>query len=572
MSELQKRRLTVPEFKKQYPRIYQKIIDTYGGRDCIFDMQAAIELWLRDDPPPHCDICNIAVSITRKFRQPQSAIKCKKHVNTRVYVSVADLEQVLPPHVHVDTSTLPEKFVPHTKISLICDIHGRYRQVANYVLNGGQCQKCYHENKGGTVGVDEWRTRSKLAHNGKYDYTSVDFKALGSDVTLNCPVHGVFTQNAGVHMRGHGCKKCGNVSISERLLLTTEEFITRSSLRHNNIYDYSKTVYKSSRELVTITCKKHGDFDQVAYYHLNGGNGCPKCGMEQSTFKSAAEYEIIDFLKSHGVQNIEHSWHGLGFELDIYLPDYRLAIEYNGIYWHSSGSKDTDERKSKSHLEKTTKCEKNGITLLHVLDAEWNDPVQCEIWKSTILHKMGKSARRIYARKCGVVIVPHKTATAFFQNNHLQGSAASMLNIGLMHCGELVSVASFSKARFSKDKTDFEIIRFASLTNTAVVGGFQKIIAEFERTHTGSLISYANRRWSQGNVYNKSGFVAESVSGPCYYYTDCKKLWHRSIFQKHKLADKLEQYDANKTEVENMYENKYRRIWDCGHIKFRKAL
>lgn len=294
--------------------------------------------------------------------------------------------------------------------------------------------------------------------------------------------------------------------------------------------------------------------------------------MEKTTYKSAAEYEIIEWLKSQGVTNIEHSWHGLNFELDIYLPDYQLAIEYNGVYWHSSAGKETDSKATTQHLFKTTQCEAAGITLLHILDLEWQDPAKQTIWKSAILHKLGKSSRKIYARKCQTIMVNAATAKTFFAANHLQGHASSLINIGLVHNGELVAVGSFARARFSKEERAYEIIRFASLTGTSVVGGFQKIIAEFERTHSGVLISYANRRWSKGNVYAKSGFTLESVSGPCYYYTDCKTMWHRSVFQKHKLKGQLANFDPALTEVENMYAHKYRRIWDCGHMKFRKEI
>jgi len=171
------------------------------------------------------------------------------------------------------------------------------------------------------------------------------------------------------------------------------------------------------------------------------------------------------------------------------------------------------------------------------------------------------------------VNVTAKTAKEFFKNNHLQGAASGSQNLGLSYNGKLVSVATFSKSRFRKKQLNvFEILRFASLINVSVIGSFSKIIKEFERTHSGTLVSYANRRWSKGNVYQQTRFTLAYSTDPCYYYTNCKKLWHRSVFQKHKLKDLLDKFDQNKTEVANMYENNYRRIWDCGQLVYEKEM
>lgn len=570
MMLLSTKNLSVIEFKKKYPRLYRKIITTYGGRDNVFDVAAAIELWGRGEPPPQCEICQKHLSITKSYRERVSRYRCSKHINTDALVSKSQIEEVLPNNVSLSANTA-EKFPPTTELTLVCAFHGQYNQLANYVLKGGQCQKCYHESRKPRISFKEWALHSAKIHNNKYNYTNAKFKSVGDNITIACPVHGEFVQNAGSHMRGHGCKECAIDTITSKATLDTTEFISRAMATHGDTYIYEQTEYRNSRSEVVIACKKHGGFSQIAYYHLNG-NGCPTCGVENTTTKSAAEYEIINFLQSNGIANIQHSWRGLGFELDIYLPDYDLAIEYNGVYWHSSGNRSDDAKKSSMHLIKTEKCESAGISLLHILDAEWNDPVKQDIWKSTILHKLGKSRQKIYARNCSIVLVQDKVAKKFFIENHLQGHAYSALNIGLVYNNQLVSLGAFAKSRFSKKENAYEIIRFASLTNTSVVGGFQKIIKEFARTYSGILISYANRRWSRGQVYEKSNFVLESISGPCYYYTNCKTIWHRSIFQKHKLSGQLPNFDPKKTEVENMYNNKYRRIWDCGHKKYRMIL
>ena len=561
------------EFKQRWPRLYKHIIETYGGKRRVHDVIAAIATWFRKESYPACDMCGKQLILTKKFRVEGVAKRCLPHSKAVDPVSLETLLSACPPHISIDRTSLRDVISKGNSVKFVCSEHGSYMQGAGYFLNGGSCAKCYDKEKLGKAKkpIDKWIADSTAAHNGKYDYSNVNFVNTTRDVTITCPVHGAFVQNAGVHSRGHGCPKCADEINSERRMMSTNEFIRKAKLKHGDLYDYAKTNYKGARTHVTITCNKHGDFEQVPYYHLQG-NGCQKCGLEQCTYKSAPEYEILDFLKENGITDAEHSNQELGFELDIYIPSRKLAIEYNGVYWHSSGCKENDARLSKQHLFKTTKCEENGISLLHILDLEWTDPVKKEIWKSTILHKLGLSKERIYARKCSIVLVPHKATVEFFAENHLQGSASSAINIGLQYEGRIVAIGAFSKSRYSKDKSAYELIRFASVRGASVVGGFQKIIKEFAKTHQGTLISYANRRWSQGNVYKASNFTVASISGPCYYYTNCKTLQHRSVYQKHKLKDLLPNFDPALSEVENMYNHKFRRIWDCGHLVFHLDL
>jgi hypothetical protein len=369
-------------------------------------------------------------------------------------------------------------------------------------------------------------------------------------------------------MRGHGCPKCSTEKNAKQLMHTTEEFIEFANIKHSGKYTYLNTEYKGARETVLIECPIHGEFEQVAYYHL-AGNGCQTCGADNPYSKSNAEFEIVMWLDSIGVENIKHTDRSLGVELDIYLADYNIAIEYDGIYWHSANNTESESKHRTRHLLKTNLCEAAGIQLFHINELEWKDPVQKEIWKSTLAHKLQLASRRIYARKCDIVTVPSATARKFYDENHLQGFASGSDYIGLEYQGELVSVATFTKPRYREDKEScIELLRFATILNTSVVGGFSKLIKHYCKDRTGTLLSYANRRWSVGNVYSQCGFVLDDVSNPGYYYTNNRQMWHRSKFQKHKLKDLLEIFDPNLSEAANMYANNYGRIWDCGHLVF----
>ena len=294
--------------------------------------------------------------------------------------------------------------------------------------------------------------------------------------------------------------------------------------------------------------------------------------MQSLISVSQAEADIISFLEEHGVSSILRNWNISNTSIRIYLPDFKVGIEYMDIQSHSSNLTSTDSAIAALHLNKTDICDKAGIQLLHILDVEWSQPIKQTIWKSVILHKIHKTQRRIYARKCQIAHLSHACVTEFLTNNHLQGSSSTAERYGLYYQGELVLAMTFAKTRFRKTD-DYEIVRAASLTNCLVVGGFEKLIKYFASTRSGILLSYANRRWSQGNVYAATGFTQTSVSGPCYYYWKSgTELAHRSKYMKHRLKDALPVFDASKTEVQNMYANNYRRFWDSGNLVYERNI
>ena len=253
-------------------------------------------------------------------------------------------------------------------------------------------------------------------------------------------------------------------------------------------------------------------------------------------------------------------------EVDIYLPDIKLAIEYNGLMFHSQGKSKYSIFKGVSknyHLEKTNLVESNGAQLFHIFEGE-----DLDIWSSMIKNKLGLNTK-IYARKCLVKEMSSQEARKFLEDNHLQGYANSKIRLGLYYNEELVSLMTFSKPRYTKNY-DWELVRFCTLKGYNVVGGASKLLSSFRSSYKGSIISYANRRWSNGDLYRRLGFKEINRTSPGYYYFKENEmiLYTRDRFQKHKLKDLLETFDERLTEEENMFENDYRKIYDCGNLVF----
>jgi len=280
---------------------------------------------------------------------------------------------------------------------------------------------------------------------------------------------------------------------------------------------------------------------------------------------SKEENDLLDYIKSICDFNIENSNRTIlnGQELDIYIPEKNIAFEYNGLYSHSYKPWESKESLIKGknyHLNKTLKCEQQGIQLIHLFSDEWL--LKKDIVKSLIGSKLEYN-NKIYARKCEVVEIDTHMKNIFLNQCHVQGEDKSKVKLGLVYDGELISVMTFCKARFNKDY-EWELSRFCTKLKYNVVGGFSKLLSYFRSNYSGSIVSYADRRYSDGGVYSKNGFQLLHVNSPSYYYVDKNYLerHNRMKFQKKYIGA----YDC--TEYEKAREMGFNKIFDCGTLAY----
>ena len=296
-------------------------------------------------------------------------------------------------------------------------------------------------------------------------------------------------------------------------------------------------------------------------------NICTKCNPINENI-SNIEIEIKNSIKNfYNGKIIKHILSGK--EIDIYLPDNKLGIEFNGLYYHSNLFKDKNY-----HLNKTELCEKNNIQLLHVFEDEWI--YKKEIVKSIIKSKLGLIENKIFGRKTEIKeINNNKLIREFLEINHIQGFVGSKYKIGLFYENELVSIMTFGKKRiFMGNKVniegEYEMLRFCNKLNTTIIGGASKLLKYFIKNYQPkSIISFADRRYSQGKLYEKLGFKFIGNTRPNYWYfhvNKTQKKYHRFKFRKNILVK--EGYASDKTEKEIMTERKYLRIYDSGNNKY----
>ena len=283
---------------------------------------------------------------------------------------------------------------------------------------------------------------------------------------------------------------------------------------------------------------------------------CNKIGQQSSFIES----EFLGILNDNNIKFIKKDRKILdGLELDIYIPELNLALEINGVYWHSEIYKEKNY-----HLNKTSICNDKGISLLHIWEDDWK--YKKEIVKSILLNKLGLIKDKVYARKCNIIQINSKTSIDFLDRNHIQGSSPSQVKIGLEHNGELVSLMTLGY-RYTNGKKEFELIRFCNKLNLNVIGAASKIFSFFLKNYEyDNIISYSDISMFDGGMYQKLGFTEVSISDPSYFWVIGDIRRHRFNYSKKKLIKMG--YDVNKTEVEIMHELGYFRIWGCGQKKW----
>lgn len=259
-------------------------------------------------------------------------------------------------------------------VIIICPIHGEFTQTPDNHLHKHGCKYCAIEEQHNEQRkkLNEFIEQATIKHNGKYDYSKVNYVNNHTKVTIICPIHGEFTQSPKHHLNGKGCRDCSYEERGIKHRLTNEEFIERIKLIHKGKYDYSITKYNGYDNDIEFICPIHGTITQNADSHLHG-HGCWKCKT------SKLELEMENILKENNIKYIPQcnsrvfSWLGLQ-SLDFYLPDCNIAIECQGEqHFHSVDFSGVNEARAIEEFNncverdsrKKMKCEENGVRLLY---------------------------------------------------------------------------------------------------------------------------------------------------------------------------------------------------------------
>ena len=267
--------------------------------------------------------------------------------------------------------------------------------------------------------------------------------------------------------------------------------------------------------------------------------------------RSIKEEILYDFIKSIYTGEIIQNFRN-NFEIDIYLPEMKLGFEFNGVFWHSSKFRVKDY-----HLEKLEYFKKLGIRIINIWEDDWVG--KQEIIKSQINNFLLNSCK-IPARKCYVKEIEYGESRDFLEKNHIQGSYKQIVkSLGLFYGDDLVSVMTFDhfEGRKKLPISHWNLSRFCNKLNFTVIGGASKMLNFFTKNYgVERVISYADKDWSIGNLYEKIGFKKVHETKPDYKYVVKEKRIHKSNFKKLELVGEILPP----------------KIYDCGKIKYQLIL
>lgn len=362
--------------------------------------------------------------------------------------------------------------------------------------------------------------------------------------------------------------------------------IIKSKIKQTNIQRYgveNPAILDSIKERAKTTClSKYGVVSTALIPEIRAKqkksliqNYVLSCEITDDNLLNLKK-EILEFIKTiyfgeirfeEMLLNVDSSNKRKNLEVDIYLPERKLAFEVNSSCQNSSLY-----QKPSYYKYKTKLCSELGVQLIHIMEYTWvNNP---EGVKSRIKDLLGIYDQTVYARKCEVREIEYNKAKEFLILNHLQGEVVSSRNYGLFYNDELVGVMTFGSPRFNK-KYSWELLRFCVKQGLHIPGAASKLLSCFvKEVKPDNLISYADRTWSNGKLYRALGFELKGETKPGYVYVKNNNQevlgWYKS--QKHNLKNLLgDQFDLTLSASKNMIKAHYWKVYDCGNLIFSKT-
>lgn len=287
--------------------------------------------------------------------------------------------------------------------------------------------------------------------------------------------------------------------------------------------------YDTQNSLLHVSCKVCSSVDDVSFFNLKRCWRCKKCHPSGSR----QQQDVSDFVKSFGFNVIDSTRQIIPpLELDIWIPEKNIAIEYHGLYWHSNDPSDAFDKKR--HRMKYEACRSRGIKLIQIFSDEWIN--KNDICKSIIRNALGKNETVLNGRDCTVEHIDIDIAKKFLDSTHISGYTRSKHKIGLFHKNlGLVGVATTRTPIQTKWGHVSELARLSFLQGFSVRGGASKLISVVKRLAIEEgfegVLSYADLRFGDGGVYLKCGMEEKEEAKLNYWYTDGHKRIDRFAFR-----------------------------------------
>ena len=405
------------------------------------------------------------------------------------------------------------------------------------------------------AGSNRWRCRCKCGTE-----RDVLTQALVNGTSKSCGCGGV---NVRENYRQKMLEKYGDVS-STHINNPREQWQIDTISDKNKLVNYIQELTENEKRpsITDLTHKLNSSFSTVckAIHRFELEDIVDIYGEV-----SFEEKELLDYIRSiYNDEVLENDRKIIKpYELDIVLPKLKIAIEFNGTYWHSYPIKEKNY-----HFNKTLMCARQGYRLIHIFEYEWLS--NKELVKKYLLNILTDNKTVIYGKNTYVKEVGAEEAKAFIINNHIQGYAKADINLGCYKDGSLIGVMTFGRPRFNSNY-EYELIRLVWNNTCRVVGGAEKLLKYFKDNYNPkSIITYCNASKFTGNVYTRLGFKLgqNTITEPGYVWVNsCGKVVKRYSSMKQKLVD-AGLGEPEQTEDEIMQNLGYIKIYDSGNFVF----
>lgn len=449
----------------------------------------------------------------------------------------------------------------HSKIEVKCRFCGnKYTQTLNN-FSGQQtykCQKCSNKDSAEAIRFSQEEVISEIEKGGNKLISGVYTGATEYNLEIQCGKDGCANTFITCFMNyKQGKNRCTSCSIQDSIQIRKKAqtdilgmFASKNCILLSDIAQYTTNhVYNLE---VQFSCG-HIKKTNYKYIHNTKTGKCPDC----SIVDSEGQNQVIEFIKSLGITNVVKNTREIisPKELDIYLPDKRIAVEYNGLYHHceiSGGNK-----KKTYHLDKWKRCLGRGITLYTITDQEWlHQRSQVEAGLKSVLNKV---MHVIDAEKCSVLEIKHNTATKFHAQNSINYNEIHGTHIGILYSNDLIACMSFS---------DTSLLNYSVKQNYTVTNGPQVAFAYYtDLTGITTITSSLRIEEPSLNILPLLGFMEVKHTRPnlLYYNKKYHTLHRPTELQQDKLPHLLPVFEADISYLENLRVNKYDRYFDCGN-------
>jgi len=463
-------------------------------------------------------------------------------------------------------------------INLVCPAHGVSKVAVSNLLGGSGCKSCGQASGGLKIRVPfaAWVQRSRIAHGDRYEYGSVNYESSRAELTVRCKIHGEFTVGAKSHVNaGAGCLACWREVGSKSLNVKPDEHYLRNaeeSLKSRDHLSLVGVTSSGTERKVVINCTHHGVFETKFHDMAVKKTNCPRCANGSHGNKlTQALAKILDDL---GVAyELESKLAGDRRRWDLFIPEHKLAIEADGVYWHSSALK-------KGRWELTKKAlavAPQGITQINF----WEDEIvnKPEILHSILKYRLGLG-KTVGARTCTKGTATASEAKVFLNKYHLQGFCSGSSYPVLLLDGQIVALAVFSARGSGRAgrKSDSEMVLERYASSVSVSGGFSRLLKDTLRQNTSvrKVVTYSDSRVFTGKLYASCGFVASAQLPPDYCYVKnservSKRARQKAWFELESKKGKV-LYDPHLTERELAELNGMYQLYDRGKVRWELSV